>query len=494
MQHLKQLIFLNSVMLAAALRVAAAEPALEEDPYYKIITLPTPKGVTMEAGALEFLPDGGLAVSSRFGDIYIAANPLADPPDAIKFSQFASGLHEVLGLAWRDGWLYCVQRCEVTRMKDTNADGRADVFETVSDGWGINGDYHEYAFGSKFDKDGNIWVVLCLTGSFSSDSKYRGWCLRVNADGTTIPTCTGLRSPGGVGANYLGDMFYTDNQGPWNGACALKQLVPGDFMGHPAGLAWWQDAETKILGPKPANPKSNSRMMVEAKQIPKLRPPAVYFPYPKMGQSAAGFANDTSNGKFGPFNNQMFVGDQTHSTVMRVYLEKVKDHYQGACFPFRKGFDSGCLALGFAPDASLFVFGTDRGWGARGGKPFALQRLVWQGQTPFEIHEMHARKDGFEFTFTKPIDQVSAIDPRSYTVETYDYVYRAEYGSPEVDRTTPNIKSLTVGADGRSINITLDALAEGHVHEFHLPGIKSASGEKLWHPAAFYTLNYIPEN
>ena len=494
MRYSKYLIVLLTVSLAMTLCVRAAEEAPEEDVYYKIITLPTPDKVTLEAGGMEFLPDGKLAVSTRLGDIFIAQNPLADPPSQVKYIQFASGLHEVLSLAWHDGWLYCVQRPEVTRMKDTNADGKADVFETVSDGWGINGNYHEYAFGSKFDKDGNMWVTLCLTGSFDSDSKYRGWCLRVNADGTTTPTCAGVRSPGGVGTNYLGDMFYTDNQGPWNGACALKHLVPGDFMGHPVGLKWWGDEETKVMGQKPEAPTSNSRMRIEMAKIPKLRPPAILFPYGKMGQSASGFANDVSDGKFGPFNHQMFVGDQTHSTVMRVYLEKVKDHYQGACFPFRKGFDSGCLALQFAPDSSLFVYGTDRGWGARGGKPFALQRLVWQGKTPFEINEMHVKKNGFEFTFTKPVDPKTASDPKSYTVETYDYLYRADYGSPEVDPTVPIIKNVSVSADGLSAMVTLDGLVEGHIHEFHLPGVKSSTGENLLHPAAYYTLYYLPEN
>ena len=42
------------------------------------------------------------------------------------------GLHETLGLSWRDGWLYATQRPEVTRMKDRDGDGRADVFETVA--------------------------------------------------------------------------------------------------------------------------------------------------------------------------------------------------------------------------------------------------------------------------------------------------------------------------------------------------------------------------
>src|SRR4051812_38915229 len=179
-------------------------------------------------------------------------------------------------------------------------------------------------------------------------------------------------------------------------------------------------------------------MYVEAKKIPQLKPPAVYFPYPKMGQSASGIACDV-RGKFGPFTNQLFVGDQTHSTVMRVYLEKVNGRYQGALFPFRQGFGSGCLAEEFAPDGSLFVYGTDRGWGSRGGKPFALQRLVWSGTVPFEVHEMHARPDGFEFTFTQPVDPATVENPDSWTAETYTYIFQASYGSPEVDRTKPTI-------------------------------------------------------
>ena len=200
-----------------------------------------------------------------------------------------------------------------------------------------------------------------------------------------------------------------------------------------------------------------------------------------------------SDGKFGPFKNQLFVGDQTHSTVMRVYLEKVKGRYQGACFPFRQGFDSGSLGLEMAPDGSLFVYGTDRGWGARGGKPFALQRLVWTRQVPFEIHEMRAKPDGFELTFTEPVDLASAGSPGSYTLETYTYIYQSSYGSPEVDRTKPVIKTATVSKDGLSVRLVADGLQEGHVHELHLPGVLSAKAQPLVHPAAYYTLNSIPE-
>ena len=144
-------------------------------------------------------------------------------------------------------------------------------------------------------------------------------------------------------------------------------------------------------------------------------------------------------------------------------------------------------------DGSLFVGGSDRGWGSRGGKPFALQRAVWTGQTPFEIHEMHAMPDGFEITFTKPIDATSASALKSYSIETYTYIYQATYGSPEVDRTTPTIKKVDVASDGKSARLHIDGLEEGHVHELHLAGVRSSQGEPLLHAAAYYTLFYFPE-
>ena len=486
--------------LFAAENKPKTDPNLQaaEAGYYRIITLPIPDGVALEAGALQWMGKGRLAASTRRGDIYMIDNTLDDPPSNLKFTKFASGLHEVLGLTAKDGWIYATQRGEETRMKDTNGDGRADVFETVGDPWSISGDYHEYAFGSKFDKVGNLWIVLCLTGSFTSDSPYRGWCFRVTPDGKWLPTCSGIRSPGGIGMNAEGVMFYTDNQGPWNGADGLKELRPGYFMGNPMGLKWFDDPATKdaiaaAAGlKKPLEPVSGSRIHIEAKRIPEYLPPAILFPYPEMGQSASGIACDLTGGKFGPFKGQLFVGDQSHSTVMRMFLEKVNDRYQGACFPFRQGFDSGNLALEFADDASLFVYGTDRGWGARGGKPFALQRLIWTGRTPFEIHEMRVKPDGFEFTFTEPVDPQTAGNPASYTVKTYTHIFQSSYGSPKVDETTPAIKSVTVAPDHRSARLVIESLVEGSVHEFHLPGVTSEKGAALLHDAAYYTLNQIP--
>jgi glucose/arabinose dehydrogenase len=463
-----------------------------EADYYPITRFEIPQEAVIEGGAFQLMPDGKLAVCCRRGDVWLVDDPFAKQVKGSQFHLFAQGLHEPLSLAERDGWLYVTQRSDVSRIRDSDGDGAADRFEVVGDGWEISGNYHEYAFASKFDREGNLWVTLCLTGSFTSDCKYRGWCVRVTPDGKTIPTTSGIRSPGGMGMNADGEVFYTDNQGPWNGTCALKHLSPGKFVGHPGGFRWYDDC-ADVMGPRPQEPESGSRFAAEAKKIPEYTPPSVLFPYKRMGQSASGVACDLSGGKFGPFEGQLFVGDQTNSTVMRVFLEKVRGHWQGACFPFREGFGSGIVGLEMTPQGALFAGSTNRGWGARGDVPFAIERVDWSGKVPFEIQTMSARPDGFVLTFTQPVDPGTAGDTASYRMATHTYIFQSTYGSPEVDQTTPAIETATVSDDRLSVTLKVNGLQEGHVHELFAEGVRSHEGQLLLHDAAYYTLMYLAE-
>jgi hypothetical protein len=173
-------------------------------------------------------------------------------------------------------------------------------------------------------------------------------------------------------------------------------------------------------------------------------------------------------------------------------MEKVRGHYQGACFPFISGVGSGTLAMTLK-DGSMFIGGTNRGWGSRGSKPFSLERLDWTGKVPFEVHEMKVTKDGFLLTFTKPVDPKTAGDVKSYTMSSYDYIYQASYGSPVVDSAKGTIKSAKVAGNGLSVRLVVDKLHEGRIHELHMAGVRSAEGGPLWHNVGYYTLNYFAE-
>jgi len=500
---MKTIRILCGIILATA-AVRAADPV--ESDYYKITTFDTPKETALEVSSIELLPDNKLAVGTRRGEIWTVSNAGSEPAN-VKYQLFASGQHEVLGLAYKDGWLYETNRYEVARLKDTRGDGRANIFETVSDKWGVSGDYHEYAFGSRFDKNGDLWVLLCLTGSFSSAAEFRGWALRVKPDGTTIPTCSGIRSPGGIGFDADGEVYYTDNQGPWRGANNLGHLVPGSFQGHPGGNKWYEKAPN--MGPRPVDPIPEAfqgarkrgdktphvdpdRLEAERKRIKQLVPPAVYMVYGKIGNSSSFIVCDLSGGKFGPFAKQLFVADQSHSNIARVFLEEVNGVKQGVVFPFLKGFKSGLIGGRMNDRGQLFAGGSDRGWGAKGGQPFSFERVDWTGKVPFEVLAMHAKPDGFELTFTESVDTKTAGNVANYSARQFTYAYREEYGGPEVDDVFPKITKACVSADGKSVRLTFDKLIQGDIHELHFDGVKSADGRPVLHPVGYFTLNEIP--
>ena len=96
-----------SLLLAAATLAGIASPALaqegpKEEDFFKIMNVPTPEGHLLEVGGMAMLPNGDLGISTRRGDVFIVENPTSRRP---YFRRFASGLHEVLGLAYKDGAL-----------------------------------------------------------------------------------------------------------------------------------------------------------------------------------------------------------------------------------------------------------------------------------------------------------------------------------------------------------------------------------------------------
>ncbi|HET6569842.1 MAG TPA: plastocyanin/azurin family copper-binding protein [Rhodothermales bacterium] len=470
----------------------AQAPATETD-YYEIKTVPIPQGVILEVGGMALLPSGALAVSTRRGEIWIVEDPYRLGGSDPHFRLFAQGLHEPLGLAYRDGVIYATQRSELTRMKDTDGDGRADVFETVYS-WPLSGNYHEYSYGPIIRPNGNMIVNLNLgwIGYGASLAKWRGWTIEITPDGEMTPIATGLRSPAGYGLTKDGDLFYAENQGDWVGSGRISLVEKGDFLGNPAGLRWTSEPGSP-LSLKPEDvPDTGEPLYEVAKRVPELKPPAVWVPHGILGISTSDILQDTVGGAFGPFEGQLFVGDQGHSIINRVFLEKVDGVFQGAVFPFMEGFQSGVFRLRWGKDGSMFVGQTSRGWDATGKAPFGLQRIVWSGKTPFEPRSISARPDGFEITFTRPVDRATASDPASYAVTSFTYMYHHIYGSPVINQEPMPVRAVEVSEDGLRTRIVLDSLRLGYIHEVTMAGVRSADGLPLVHDTGYYTVNRIP--
>ena len=506
-----------STILAAQAPAGPDRQPTEND-YFKIITLPVPEGIQLEVGGLTALPSGSLAAATRRGDVWTIDNPGMAGGTAPRYTRFAHGLHEALGLAYVDGALYTAQRGELTRLRDKNGDGRADAYESVYS-IPLSGHYHEYTFGPKVAPDGSMFV----TGNVAfgdeewwrgeSRVPWRGWTLRIWPDGRMEPWATGMRSPCGIGL-VDGEFFYADNQGDWMGSGGIVHVEKGDFTGHPAGLRWADRPESPVKvrlndiyyranprfstpgrAVKPENIPDEKPLplFAVAQEVPGIKTPAVWLPHSILGISTSEIIIDTTGGLFGPFTGQIFVGDQGQSKIDRVYLEKVDGVWQGAAFAFREGFQSGVLRMCWGADGSMFVGQTNRGWGSSGKDPWGLQRLVWTGKTPFEMKTVRAMPDGFEITFTQPVDKTTAGNPDNYQITGFIYKYHPVYGSPVVNDKEHFVQAAIVSKDGLSVRLVADSLRQYYIHEIKAEGVRSyREHHPLLHTTAYYTLNRIP--
>lgn len=492
MKKYTALVLLFSVALGAFAQTKST-PKKEQD-YYEIKTLPIPQEIYLEVGGLATMPDGRLAVSTRRGEIWIVENPYQKTSHQTYYRRFASGLHEVLGLAYKDGAFYCSQRGELTKISDTDRDGVADLYEPIYT-FDLSGNYHEYTYGPVFDKQGDMWVSLNLAwvgfgeGKFA---KWRGWFVKISPDGKLEPFAGGLRSPAGYSFNEEGDLFYGENQGDWVGSGRVTHLAKGDFAGNPGGLKWTKEPNSPLKLSLEEIQDNGSPMFEAAKKNPKIKLPAVWFPHAIMGISTSDVLQDTTKGKFSPFPGQYFVADQGQSKVMRMGLEKVNGVYQGFAINYREGFQSGILRERFGLDGSMFVGMTSRGWGSTGKDEFGLQRLFWNGNMPFEIDMIKAKSDGFEFSFTQPVDVSSVKKAASYAIRSYIYKYQHQYGSPIIELKDLKIKGVEVSADRKKVRLSIDGIRQFFIHEFTLKGVLNEKGEPLLHETAYYTLNEIP--
>ena len=84
-----------------------ADISAKESKYYKIVDVPIPEDIMLEVGGLALTDKDQLGVSTRRGEVWVIDKPYGAKP---KYSRYAHGLHEALGLAFRDNGLFITER------------------------------------------------------------------------------------------------------------------------------------------------------------------------------------------------------------------------------------------------------------------------------------------------------------------------------------------------------------------------------------------------
>ncbi|MBK1878145.1 DUF7133 domain-containing protein [Pelagicoccus mobilis] len=475
-----KLLTLSAIAAASTLSLTLSADENYAPSGYSIETVTTPDDVLFHITGLDTAADGTVYCATRFGDVWTYKND--------SWTKFADGLHEPTGLLVdEDGSILVAQKPELTRLVDSDSDGIADRYISFSDGWEYHDNYHEFTFGPVRDKDGNYFGTLNLShndpdafslGAMGTSGGYRGFAFKVSPDGTFSPYAHGLRSPAGVGISPNNEIFFTDNQGDWVATSKLHIIEEGKFYGHPVSLIQIDGYDRKKIAamePEEFNPFREK--------------PVLWIPHQEVANSPGNPEWDMTKGKFGPFSGQIFIGDQTQSNIFRCGLEKVNGQYQGFLINFMSGFQSGNIRLDFDSQGQLWVGQTARGWGAKGNKPFGLEKVVWDGTHPFELLDMKLTKKGFQLTFTQPVNP-NSIDAESLVFEKWGYNYWGNYGSPKVDETPVAVKSVKLKKGNTVIDVQLD-LQTDQVFSVKFPSVKNKDGHSPSVTQAYYTLNEL---
>ena len=201
-----------------------------------------------------FQADGTLMVCTRRGEVWSYHNQ--------NWKRFATGLDEPLGLCViSSNQIVVAQRPELTRLTDTDGDGVADKYETLTTAWNYTGQGYEFTFGPVRDHEGNLFGALACWYFPSkyyerppyigwelepppgytpnTNAAWRSWCFKLTPKGEFIPWASGFRSPNGLVIDPSGNLLIMDNQGEYIGSDQLYHATQAILSGISRLQCFW---------------------------------------------------------------------------------------------------------------------------------------------------------------------------------------------------------------------------------------------------------------
>ncbi|MGJ8691667.1 MAG: DUF7133 domain-containing protein [Thalassotalea sp.] len=511
---MKKLFSLNLFILSTfSFHIVNAEPAptksaIQWQDYYVIKNIPVPKEINPQIGGLTVLKDGRIAAAFHAGEVAIYH------PEKSTWQIIAKGLHEPLGLMEEaSGALLIAQMPELTRLIDENGDGNIDFFQTVSDDFGMTGNYHEFTFGPARDSKGNYYISLNVASNYAgifthirgefnpiglsravmtdfrndewknvtrhkagrmfSKAPYRGWIIKITPDGKTIPFASGFRSPNGLWVDAQDRLWVTDNQGDWLGTSTLYHVEEGKFYGHPASLVWKKDWHK--------NPVEMS-----AQELKKLKTPAAaLFPHGELANSPTQPISTIAPEKFGLPTGELIIGDMNQARLIRYLPDQVNGTMQGTLIPFieTKALGIGNNRFSFDQQGSLWLGKTHLGWAGDEG----IRKITWTKKPLFIAEQVKLTATGFALSFNHKV-QANNLTLDNIKVTSHSYHYHGDYGSEKVDVKTVNVADFSFDKKQQVLSLGLADLTPERVYTIELKNIKSTSGQALMGDVLRYNL------
>jgi hypothetical protein len=433
---------------------------------------PNPYRVSTFIGGFDFLPDGRAAVCTFHGDVWIVSG-IDDTLEKLTWKRFATGLFQPLGLKVVKGDIYVAGRDQITRLKDLNEDGEADLYANFNNDTVVTPNYHEFVLDLHTDSKGNFYYAKGAPWEPAVTSPHQGTILKVSPDGKKMEVfASGLRAPNGMTVGPDDTVLVGDNQGHWMPSSKLNLVKPGSFMGMvPAAqkelaLKYPDGREIRVNPSDPDVRKANNLKGWEgAMPIPtSYDEPVAWLPM-RWDNSSGGQVYVTSD-KWGPWKGSPLFMSYGKCLLYGVSMDTVDGTAQASLVPFGLKFQSGIMRGRFSQkDGQLYVAGL-KGWQNAATRDGGFYRVRYTGKPVRQVLKTHAAKNGLQLTFSTALDPKTAGDAASYAVEVWNYRYSGNYGSPELSVKDPTktahdklpVGAVKVSADGKTVFLEIEGL------------------------------------
>lgn len=446
----------------------------------------TPWNTWFRTSAIDFFPDGRIAVATVGGDVWIVSG-IDDDLLNVRWKRFAGGMFEPFGIKVVDGLIYVNCRDRLTRLHDLNNDGEADFYESFSADTDVSTFFHAFNFDLQTDSEGNFYYAK--SGQYT-DYKLPGAIVKVSADGKNRDViCTGLRTPNGMGILPDGRLTVSDNQGTWMPASKINLVKRGGFYGYvqnKGGKAWAPDGG-KIDHRKVVPPKT-------------FDPPLIWMPQ-EVDNSSGGqvFVEDE---RFGPLAGRLLHTSFGQGHLFYLMTQEVNGVTQAALVQFPHDFGTGIMRGRTNPvDGQLFVTGLN-GWNDNGRGDLAdggIYRVRHTGKPVRLITNCEVHPGELRLQFNFPLDRDVSTQVAAYVAEQWNYKWTEKYGSDqyhpetgEVGKQSLPIESASVSEDGKTLSLKTSKLRP--VNQLHLQLDVMDSSGKPFKEQVYWTIHGIPKN
>jgi glucose/arabinose dehydrogenase/mono/diheme cytochrome c family protein len=364
------------------------------------------------------------------GDVWTASG-LDGDLRSITWRRFASGLHEPLAIAARDGGLFVFDRNGIWRLEDTDANGEADRHVLVANVFAQTAETREFAMSMRIAPDGAF--IIAKGGQVGATrGRHNGSVLRVSPDGAESRVLGwGLRQPFAAVDPRTGMVLATDQQGNYVPSTPLHIVRDGQYYG------FLPDALPKEQYPAP------------------IAEPLAWIPH-AVSASAGGLVWLTG-ARMGPITDALVYINYYRPGLLLARVDTRSARPRAAVTSLTNELTFAPLAGAVHPaDGQLYVTGF-RIWGTDAGELSGLARVRYTSAPSTLPNEVVATDRGVLVKFDVPVDRALATDPSNFSAERWNYQRTAAYGSPHFtlegergqDRLVPS--SVYLAPDGRTL-------------------------------------------